>query len=122
MAFFFRIFADGDEIYSGDFAEVPDKFRAGIIEAVCDWADSLDRKGLNQLVYSLFAWYEKRAGYCDGCGRWAGGEGGGGNCPDCGATMQMRYVYERHKKLDMIITCAVGMISRIEVSAAGERG
>lgn len=113
MGFFCRIYVDKEEVYSGDLTEVPERFRKGIEEAFLDWADSLGKSGLNELVYSLFTWYEKKGMYCEGCNIWSHeGENG---CPVCGGGLKERFVYERNKKLDLLLTC-VGMISRIEVS------
>jgi hypothetical protein len=111
MDFFFRIYVDQEEIYSGDLSEVPDRFRKGIREAFSEWADSLGKRGLNELVYSLFVWYNEKGMYCQYCDKW----GEESNCPNCGRGLKERFVYERNKKLDLLLTC-VGMISKIEVS------
>jgi hypothetical protein len=107
----FRIYVDKDEIYSGNLSEVPDRFRTGIREAFSEWADSLGKRGLNELVYSLFVWYNEKEMYCQHCEKW----GEELNCSSCGSGLKERYVYERNKKLDLLLTC-VGMISSIEVS------
>lgn len=102
---------DKEEIYSGDLTEVPENFREGIKEVLGDWMDSLGRRGLNELVYSLFSWYNERGTYCVRCDSRSDEE----KCVRCGGKLKERFVYDRNKKLDLILTC-VGMISRIEVS------
>jgi hypothetical protein len=109
--FFCKIYVDKEEIYSGDLTEVPEKFREGIKEALVDWADSLGRRGLNELVYSLFNWYNEKGMYCEECDGWGDKE----KCSKCWGNLKERFVYSRNKKLDLILTC-VGIISRIEVS------
>ncbi len=111
VEFYCRIYVDKEEIYAGDLNEVPEKFRAGIREAFADWADSLGKRGLNELVYSLFAWYENKGMYCHKCKEWVEEYE---NCSTCGGKLEEKFIYERNKKLDLLLTC-VGMISRIEV-------
>lgn len=113
MSFFCRIYVDEKQVYSGDFAEVPEKFRGNIRENLSDWAGSLGRRELNELIYSLFIWYDKKVMYCKGCGAWKENEKG--DCTACGSGLEERFVYERNAKLDMLLTC-VGMISRVEIS------
>jgi hypothetical protein len=112
MGFFCRIYVDKEEIYSGDLTELPERFREGIKEAFSNWADSLDKRALNELVYSLFTWYDKKGMYCEKCNTWSEQEEG---CTVCGSKLKERFIYERNRKLDLLLTC-VGMISRIEVS------
>ena len=111
MSFFCRIYVDEDEIYSGDLIEVPEKFRKVVEEGLSDWADSLGRRGLNELVYSLFSWYNEKGMFCERCESWGDEE----KCSECRGKLKERFVYGRNKKLDLVLTC-VGMISRIEVS------
>ncbi|MER3446884.1 MAG: hypothetical protein C4291_08605 [Candidatus Dadabacteria bacterium] len=111
MGFFCRIYVDKEEIYSGDLTEVPEKFRDGIKEALSYWADSLGKRGLNELVYSLFSWYNEKGMYCERCDSWSDEE----KCVECSGELKERFIYSRNKKLDLILTC-VGMISRIEFS------
>lgn len=113
MAFFCRIYVEEKEVYSGDLGEVPEKFREDIRETLRDWADSLGRRGLNELVYSLFTWYDKRGMYCRNCNTWREDENN--HCPICGGELEERYMYERDERLNLLLTC-VGMISRVEVS------
>jgi hypothetical protein len=111
VGFYCRIYVDKEEIYSGDLTEVPERFRNGVKEALGDWADSLGRRGLNELVYSLFAWYNEKGMYCERCDNWNDSE----KCVVCGSELKERFVYERNKRLDLLLTC-VGMISQIKVS------
>ena len=60
MGSLFKIYVGEEEIYSGDLTEVPEKFRDVMIEDITYWADSLGRRGLNELLYSHLQWYEKR--------------------------------------------------------------
>lgn len=109
-----KIYVNEEEIYSGDLNEVPSKFRNGIKRDLSEWADSLGKRGLNELIYSHLAWYEKKETYCGNCGKSENIEATV-ECGDCGHKLSQRYLYERNSNLDMIITC-VGMISRVQVS------
>lgn len=109
-----KIYVNENEIYSGELQEVPEKFRKGMKRDLADWAGSLNKRGLNELVYSHLAWYERKDVRCAECGNGELGEQED-VCPDCGGTVSERYVYERNKSLDMIITC-VGMITAVQVS------
>jgi hypothetical protein len=111
MGFFCRIYVENEQIYSGDLTEVPEKYREGMKEAFGDWADSLGRRGLNELVYSLFSWYNEKGTYCERCDSWVDGE----ICSECGERSKERFLYVRNTQLDLVLTC-VGMISRIEIS------
>ena len=115
-SFYCKIFVNENEIYSGDFGEVPEKFRTGMVRDLSEWAGSLGKRGLNELIYSHLAWYEEKGLYCEGCGTWKA-EGGVKECAECGKKLKERYIHEREKRLDMIITC-VGMISGVQISAA----
>jgi hypothetical protein len=113
MGFLCRIYVDEKVVYSGDLNEVPEKFRGNIRETLSDWAGSLGRRGLNELVYSLFTWYDKKGMYCKNCNVWE--QGDKEHCSICGGKLEERFIYKRDEKLDLLLTC-VGMISRIEVS------
>ena len=108
------IYVNENEIYSGELGEVPEKFRARMTRDLSEWADSLGKRGLNELIYSHLAWYEEKAVYCTQCGKHYD-DGSAGVCGECGGKLAERYVYDRDKGLDMIITC-VGMITRVEVT------
>lgn len=110
----FSIFVNDDEIYSGDFGEVPEKKRLSITSDLAEWSDSLGKRGLNELIYSHLAWYEEKDLFCSECGRRSE-NGAGGRCERCGGEMVTRYVHERSAGLDMIMTC-VGMITRVKIT------
>jgi len=110
--FFCKIYVDEDEIYSGDLSEIPEKFRNRVIDDISEWADSLGKRGLNELIYSHLVWYEKKAYYCEECDRL---DLDTSECEACGAMIKERYLHERNTKLDKIMTC-IGMISKIQVS------
>src|SRR3989304_2732219 len=100
MDFFFRIYVDKEEIYSGDLTEVPERFRKGTKEALSDWSDSLGKRGLNELVYSLFTWYNEKGEYCEKCCKWAEES----NYPYYRGVLNNQFVYKRNKKLDLLLT------------------
>ena len=110
----FSIFVNDDEIYSGDFGEVPEKKRSSITSDLAEWSDSLGKRGLNELIYSHLAWYEEKDLFCSECGA-RDEAGAGGRCARCGGEMVTRYVHERSSGLDMIMTC-VGMITRVKIT------
>ncbi len=112
--FYCKIFVNENEIYSGDLGEVPERLRKGMIRDLSEWAGSLGKRGLNELIYSHLAWYEEKGTYCETCGAWAKDDDGG-ECGECGQKFGERYIHERNKRLDMIITC-VGMISSVRIS------
>ncbi len=114
--FFCRIYVSEDEIYSGDLGEMPRQFRDRTIRDITEWADRLGKSGLNELIYSHLSWYEERALYCEGCSKQAEGDGSL-RCDVCGYKLKECYVHDRDSKLDIIMTC-IGMISRVEISAA----
>jgi hypothetical protein len=113
MGFFCRVYVDEKVIYSGDLTEVPEKFRGDIRETLSDWAPSLGRRGLNELVYSLFTWYDKKGMCCKNCDVWE--EEDKERCSTCGGELEERFIYKRDERLSLLLTC-VGMISRIEIS------
>lgn len=111
--FFCTIYVDEDEIYSGDLSEIPEKFRHRIIGDIAEWAESLGKGGINELLYSHLVWYERKAHYCEECDKWYE-DLGTKICETCGAKLKEDYLYERNPKLDKIMIC-IGMISRIQV-------
>jgi hypothetical protein len=111
MGSLFKIYVGEKEIYSGDLTEVPDKFRDVVIEDISYWADSLGKRGLNELLYSHLRWYEETGMFCEKCHAWYHEEI---QCPCCGGILTELYLYDRDKGLDMLLTC-IGMITRIEV-------
>ena len=112
--FFCTIYVDKNEIYSGDLSEIPEKFRNRAIGDIAEWADSLGKRGINELLYSHLSWYERKDLYCESCSKWNEDQDIR-ECGGCGAELKERYIYERNTKLDKIMTC-VGMISKIQVS------
>lgn len=110
--FFCRIFVDNDEIYSGDLTEIPERFRRRIIRDISEWADSLGKRGVNELLYSHLVWYEKRGLFCESCDIEVRADSG--TCSVCGVELVEKFLYERNEKIDKILTC-IGMISKIEV-------
>lgn len=110
----FKIFVNEDEIYSGDFSEVPERRRAALRQDLADWVDSLGRRGLNELIYSHLAWYEEKGLRCKGCGR-ARESADAARCASCGGELVEGYLHERNPKLDMIMTCA-GMITEVRIT------
>ena len=112
--FFCTIYVDEDEIYSGDLMEIPEKFRNRVIGDIAEWADSLGKRGINELLYSHLVWYEKKANHCQECDKWDE-DLDTRECETCEGKLIERYLYERNSKLDKIMTC-IGMISKIQVS------
>ena len=111
-----EIYVNEEQIYSGDLSEVPLKFRERIIEDLTEWAQTLGKRGLNELMYSHLAWYEEMGNYCGACARWVDETEGAPEtvCSACGEKTQHRYLYKRDEKLDRIITCT-GLITEIRV-------
>ena len=112
--FYCTIFVNEKEIYSGELREVPEEFRLRMVRDLTEWAETLGKRGLNELIYSHLAWYEEKTVYCGRCGNSLEGTSTG-VCGECGGKPVERYVHERDKSLDMIITC-VGMITKVQVS------
>ena len=112
-----KIFVGEDEIYSGDLSEVPGERRERIIQDLTDWADTLGKSGLNELLYSHLSWYEDMETYCPSCSKQLEDSVSehSESCVDCGGDIERRYVYPRSEKLDKIITCT-GLITEIRVS------
>ena len=114
-----KIFVGADEIYSGDLSEVPPERRERIVNDLRDWAGTLGKRGLNELLYSHLAWYEQMEEYCALCSKTLEEQGQepGQPCGECGGQVEQRYVYPRNEKLDKIITCT-GLITEIRVSGS----
>lgn len=107
-----KIYVDNDEIYSGDLSEIPEKYRNRIIRDISEWADSLGKRGVNELLYSHLAWYEKIASYCNSCDSYEDSDSN--NCSNCSSELEQKYIHDRNEKIDKILTC-IGMISKIEI-------
>lgn len=106
------IYVNENEIYSGGLGEVPEEFRTRMSRDLLEWAGTLGKRGLNELIYSHLAWYEEKALFCGKCGKRCDDAG---ECAECGGETVERYVHGRDKSLDLIITC-VGMITKVEVT------
>jgi hypothetical protein len=107
-----KIYVDEKEIYSGRLTEVPEKFRKTMLEDIEDWAESLGKRALNELLYSHLVWYEEKGMYCANCDSWFEENK---SCPECQRILREHYIYERNENLDMLLTC-IGMITRIEIT------
>lgn len=114
-----KIFVGQDEIYSGELSEVPGERRKKIVKDLSDWADTLGKSGLNELLYSHLSWYEEMETYCSDCSKIIEDSGAEDSlsCRECGGKTERRYVYPRCEKLDKIITCT-GLITEIRVSGS----
>jgi hypothetical protein len=112
--FFCTIYVDENEIYSGDLSEIPENFRNRVIGDIAEWADSLGKRGINELLYSHLVWYERRTKFCQSCENLEE-DLDMRECESCGAELKELYIHERNDKLDKIMTC-IGMISKIQVS------
>ncbi len=112
MGFYCKLYVDDDEIYAGDFSEVPKDTRLKIIDDLSEWADCLSKGGLNELLYSHLSWYDDRSKYCESCAVYS--DETEWECVVCGSLVVERFIHERNTKLDKILMC-VGMISRIEI-------
>lgn len=114
-----KIFIGEDEIYSGDLSEVPSERRKKLVKDLLDWADTLGKSGLNELLYSHLSWYEKMETYCSECSKILEDSVSEQpqSCEECGGKTERRYVYPRSEKLDKIITCT-GLITEIRVSGS----
>ena len=108
-----RVFVNEDEVYSGGFEEVPETYRKKIRRDLSEWSDRLGKTGLNELLYSHLSWYDAMDTYCMDCGEFRDG-GAGDSCGVCGSRLSMKYVHDRNKNLDLLMTC-MGMISRVVV-------
>lgn len=109
----YRIFVNDTVIYSGNFDEVPDKFRQDLTEALDEWGDVLGKSNLNEMIYSLLAWYEEREYVCNDCGKEHYDQKV--SCDNCGAGINSQYRYERDERLTRIMLC-IGMITHIEIN------
>lgn len=111
-----KIYVNQDQIYSGDLSEVPPKFRERITQDLTEWASTLGKRGLNELLYSHLAWYEEMGDYCGACAIWINISEEEEVCRSCGEKPEHRYLYPRNENLDKIITCT-GLITEIKISA-----
>lgn len=107
----FKIYAENEEIYVGNFEEVPDHYRDNLIEALVDWGDCLSKGGLNELLYSSFHWYKDMKYYCDNCRVFYGDKT---SCEKCGKELDQKYVHRRDNRIERLLEC-IGMINRVEI-------
>ena len=107
----FRIFVDTEQIYYGDFSEVPQKFRGDILEALDEWGEVLGKSGLNEMIYSLFTWYEKKDMFCAECNEVFEDRS---DCVNCGIELVTRSRYSQNEKISGLLNC-VGMITHLEI-------
>lgn len=108
----YSIFVNDTEIYEGDFREVPEKFRDSLTEGLDEWGEILGKSNLNEMIYSLLAWYEEKQYLCSDCGEEQYPEAD--ECEYCGAEVYSQYRYDRNEKLTRIILCT-GMITHIQI-------
>ena len=107
----FEIFVDDTAIYSGNFSEVPEHFRSNIIETLTEWGTVIGKRGLNEMIYSLFTWYDEVGKMCNNCSRtYTEGE----FCLNCNSELIHTFRYERNENLSKLLTC-VGMITHLKI-------
>ncbi|NIP31442.1 MAG: hypothetical protein GTO02_17970 [Candidatus Dadabacteria bacterium] len=111
MSKIFKIYADNEEIYIGDFGEVPEYYRGNLIEALVDWGDCLSKGGLNELLYSSFHWYRNKNNYCENCEEFITEEN---YCDVCKTKSTEKFIFNRDDRIEKILTC-IGMINRVEI-------
>lgn len=110
----YRIFVSDDEIYYGNFDEVPEKFRDDLKEALDEWGTVLGKSNLNEMIYSLLAWYDQRLYVCNECEEEFSETRN--SCDSCGnINIETKYKYERDEKLTRLMLC-IGMITHIEIN------
>ena len=101
--------SSGEEAYRGDFSEVPEPYRSRLIEAIDEWGDVMQGWGLNELIYSLMCWHEKKVFECARCDS---SRPEPGVCADCGRTLEPSPRYPKSDKISRLLMC-VGSINRI---------
>ena len=110
----YRIFVNESEVYSGNFEEVPERFRSELLEALDEWGTVLGKSNLNEMIYSLLAWYEERIYVCSECSREHDEEVD--SCDTCGGEeIDMTYRYDRDERLTRLMLC-IGMITHVEIN------
>ena len=107
----FKIFVDDEQIYYGDFSEVPENFRENILEALGDWGEVLGKRGLNEMIYSLFTWYGKVEMVCEDCKQSFEQQI---DCVNCGGVLISKSKYEQNEKITNLLNC-IGMITHLEM-------
>lgn len=110
----YEVYVNDSRIYEGDFTEVPERFRGDIKEALDEWGSVLGKSGLNEMLYSLLAWYEERIYICENCDSEFEEEIR--YCTSCGENVKSGYKYERDENLTRIIMC-IGMITHVNIKS-----
>jgi len=110
----YEVYVNDSRIYAGNFQEVPDRFRDDILEALDEWGTVLAKSGLNEMLYSLLAWYEEKIYLCENCNKEFDDETQ--FCTSCGESVKSRYKYERDENLTRIIMC-IGMITHVDIKS-----
>ena len=112
MSLQFSIYVDNEEIYTGNFSEVPDEHRITIVDALNDWGEVLGKNGLNEMIYSLFTWYNQLHYVCNDCSLSYNDQS---TCKDCGRELDQENRYQQNEKITSLLNC-VGMITHLEIS------
>ena len=111
MSINFRIYVEKEKIYSGNFSEVPDEYRENIVEALNEWGEVLGKNGLNEMIFSLFTWYNQIEYHCLKCDELYGKQAA---CRICGEELISKNKYEQNEKINGLLNC-VGMITHLEI-------
>ena len=108
----YSIYVENDIIYSGDLSEVPEFHRNKLESALKDWGDVLSKRSLNELIYSIFYWYNTKSYHCNRCSFTSNEYT---ICDRCGSDMVEKYFYERNENIDKIFDC-IGMITSVNIT------
>ena len=111
MSKIFNIYVDTDRVYSGTFNEVPTEHRDKIVEALDEWGEILGKSGLNEMIYSLFFWYNEKEFYCEKCDAKFKDLA---TCSDCGQELSELKKHEQNEKIDNLLN-SVGMLTHLEI-------
>ncbi len=111
MAKIFKIFADSEQVYSGNFSEIPGEHKEKITEALTEWGDILSKGGLNETIYSLLFWYNEKEFFCTKCSEQSKENG---SCTLCGESLEESFVHERNDKIDNLLNY-IGMLTGLEM-------
>ena len=111
MSVEFRIFVEDELVYSGNFSEVPQEHRREIVEALNEWGEVLEKGGLNEMIFSLFTWYNQKQYECLKCGEIYNEYE---VCLKCGEELVTKNKYQRNRKISALLNCT-GMITHLEI-------
>ncbi len=111
MGKIFNIYADSDQVYSGNFSEIPSEHKEKISEALIEWGDILSKGGLNETIYSLLFWYNEKEFVCAQCNEKSKENK---NCSSCGKPLSESFKHERNDKIDNLLNY-IGMLTRLEI-------